>query len=420
MRYVPRVTLGEDRGWQRSPTPDGRISAALRACSAAFLFQGIAIASVFTTVPTVQAHFDLSTNLTNLILLSVIICAGVGSFGGAFAVGQVGSRATLRACFVLFAAGLLMVGWAPSVGPAWVGYLVFGLAIGAVDVTLNARGTAVEVAIGRSVFASFYAYWSAGGIISALVTSGLTSLGSPLSVVMSVQAGLLLVMLAVRQTEPPTSDPTPGQVTVSAVELPDGLPRGTWRALLPLCLALLVIYYVDTAVTAWSGIYLRDALASPLAAAPLAYAAYQGGMLLGRSYADGPIRRFGPETVARATAIFTALSLLGLAIAPTWWIAIAAAGLAGLGVAALVPLSLAAAGRLVPDSVEAVLARLVAFNYGGILLGSAVVGSLGGAEHFRLAYLSAAVAILLPLAIANHFNPRGTKPGEFSGKAPRR
>lgn len=308
MRYVPLVKPGDARGQKRHLPPDGtttdaRLAGALRSCSAAFFFQGFAIAGVFTTVPTVQDHFDLSTNLTNLILLSVIIFAAVGSFAGASATARAGSLTTLRAGFALFSMGLLLVGWAPSVGLALAGYLIFGLAIGAVDVTLNARGAAVEFALGHSVFASFYAYWSAGGILSALLTAGMTGLGWPISLVMSVQALLLLVMLALRQVEPPVSSSRQS-------EAGRRLPPGTWRALLPLCLALVVIYYLDTAVTAWSGIYLREALAAPLAAAPLAYAAYQGGLLLGRCYADRPIRHFGPATVARCAAVVSALAMV--------------------------------------------------------------------------------------------------------------
>ena len=170
-------------------------------------------------------------------------------------------------------------------------------------------------------------------------------------------------------------------------------------------MVLLFAYVVDSSVSTWSTAYLHQTLAASLAAAPLAYAAYQAGTVLGRTGADRLVRRIGPVAVVCCAAVLTATALVGLAYAPTWPIAALAAGFTGLGVSALAPLCLASAGRLQPDAAEAVLARLNLFNYAGLIAGGAVSGVLGSAGDFRLAYAVPAVPVLLLLVTARSFAP---------------
>ncbi|MER6127221.1 MFS transporter [Streptomyces sp. NPDC001795] len=144
---------------------------------------------------------------------------------------------------------------------------------------------------------------------------------------------------------------------------------------------------------------------------PLAYAAYQVGTVTGRACGDRLVRRIGPAAVVRTATLFTAAALAGLAAAPGWPYAVLAAGCAGLGVAVLVPLCLASAGRLRPDAAEDVLARLNAFNYAGVLLGAGVSGALGATGLFRLAYAVPAGLALVLLTTARHF---GASPGAAS------
>ncbi|MEU6146847.1 MFS transporter [Streptomyces sp. NPDC047081] len=113
----------------------------------------------------------------------------------------------------------------------------------------------------------------------------------------------------------------------------------------------------------------------------------------------------------RAAALLAAVALAALAAAPSWPYAFAAAGCAGLGVAALTPLCVAAAGRLRPGAPETVLARLNVFNYVGVLVGAgASGGGLGATGHFRIAYAVPAALALLLVAAARFFRPGDLPP----------
>ncbi|WP_234383348.1 MFS transporter [Streptomyces dysideae] len=214
-----------------------------------------------------------------------------------------------------------------------------------------------------------------GGVVAALLTAGAARLEWPVAVGLSLQAGI---------AQPP-------------------LGRRLWIRLIPFGLVLLVVYVIDSTVSAWSAVYLRQRLAASLTVAPLAYAAYQAGTVVGRAAVDRLVQRFGVVTVVRIAALLVAGALAGMAGAPSWPFAVVAAGAVGLGASVLAPLCLASAARLRPAASEAVLARLNFFIYVGVITGGAVSGLLGSTGQFRLAYaVPAALAVLL-LTAARHF-----------------
>lgn len=372
---------------------------ARRVTTVVFAAQGAAVAAVSTTVPAVRERFGLPSLVTTAVILAVALAAGAGSFLGLVAVRRVGAVAAMRGCVLTVAGALLGIAWAPDPAVLVASYVLFGLAIGGIDVSANTRAAVVERHYDKSIFASFYAVWSGAGVAAALVTAGTNRLGWAVQHTLTVQAVLVLALAStIRSHDLP--DTATGPVPAAA---PTALGRNLWARLVPFGVVLLFAYVVDSSVSTWSTAYLHQTLAASLAAAPLAYAAYQLGTVLGRAGVDRLVRRLGPVAVVSCAAVVTAAALAGLASAPTWPIAAGAAGLTGLGVSALAPLCLASAGRLQPDAAEAVLARLNLFNYAGLIAGGAVSGVLGSAGDFRLAYAAPVLPILLILVMARSF-----------------
>ncbi|MFD9123816.1 MFS transporter [Kitasatospora sp. NPDC059571] len=378
----------------------GPLAGARRVTATVFAAQGAAVAAVFTTVPGIQEQLGLSSPVTTVLMVTVALAAGAGSFAGMAAIRRVGAVAAMRCAAVATAAALLLIGWAPGQAGVTVAYLLFGMALGGIDVSVNTRAAAVERAYGRSIFSSFYALWSVGGVASALLTAGMARLGRPPEQILTAQAALVLT-LALTIRSHPIADAAASGTPSETAAVPLG--RRMWAKLVPFGLVLLVAYVIDSTVSAWSTVYLHQVLAASLPTAPLAYAAYQAGTITGRACADHLIRRTGPAAVIRAAALGAATALAALAGAPGWPYAIAAAGFVGLGVSAFTPLCLATAGRLQPDAAEAILARLNLFNYLGVISGAAASGFIGSSGHFRLAFAIPAVLALLPLVIARTF-----------------
>jgi len=363
------------------------------------------VAAVSTTVPAVKERLALSPLTMTVLVVAVALSAGVGSFAGLAVIRRLGLVAAMRAAVVATAVALLLIGWAPDRTVVAVSYGLFGMALGCIDVSANTRAAAVERHYGRSIFASFYAAWSAAGVAAALLTAGTAHLGRPAEYTLTAQAGLVLALaLTVRSHALPTDSPC----AVSDHEQSVVPGRGLWVALAPFGLVLLVAYVIDSTVSSWSTLYLHQTLDTALSVAPLAYAAYQVGTVTGRACADHLVRTIGPVAVVRAATLLTATALAGLAAAPALPYAVLAAACTGLGVSALVPLCLASAGRLRPGAAEAVLARMNVFNYTGVLVGGAASGVLGSTGHFRLAYAIPAALALAILATARSFDHRFT------------
>ncbi|XUL86276.1 MFS transporter [Streptomyces galilaeus] len=375
--------------------------AARRVATLAFAAQGVSVAAVYTTVPAVTEHQGLSPLLTTTTLVAVALAAGLGSFLGLAAVRVTGPVATMRGALLTAAVALTLIGWAPGPQTAVCAYVLFGLAVGGLDVGINTRAASIERAYGRSVFGSFYTAWSVGGVLAALLTAGAARLDLPVGDGLAVQAGILLLVACCLRTH-----------ILPSAQVPSTQPplgRRLWLRLLPFGLVLLVVYVVDSTVSAWSAVYLRGTLAASLAVAPMAYAAYQAGTVVGRASVDRLVQRVGTVAVVRTAALVVAGALAGMAMAPSWPFAVLAAGVVGLGASVLAPLCLASAARLRPAASETVLARLNLFNYAGVLTGGAVSGLLGSTGEFRLAYAAPAALALLVLAGARHFTrPLGT------------
>ena len=359
------------------------------------------MATVSTTVPAVKERLALSPLTMTVLVVAVALSAGVGSFAGLAVIRRLGLVAAMRAAVVATAAALLLIGWAPDPATVAVSYGLFGMALGCIDVSANTRAAAVERHYDRSIFASFYAAWSAAGVAAALLTAGTARLGWSAEYTLTAQAVVVLALaLTVRSHELPTGP----QLTVSGRGESAVVGRGLWVRLAPFGFVLVVAYVIDSAVSSWSTLYLHQTLDTALSIAPLAYAAYQVGTVTGRAGADQLVRRIGPAAVIRTATLLTAAALAGLAAAPAWPYAVLAAACTGLGVSVLVPLCLASAGRLRPEATETVLARMNIFNYIGVLAGGAAGGTLGSTGHFRLAYAIPAALVLALLATARSFN----------------
>ncbi len=372
---------------------------ARRGATLAFAVQGVSVAAVYTTIPAVTEHLRLAPLLTTSLMVAVALMAGGGSFLGLAAIRRAGPVATMRGAMLTTAATLVLIGWAPDEATVICAYILFGLAVGALDVGANTRAAAIERAYGRSIFGSLYTAWSVGGVVAALLTAGAARLEWPIAACLSVQAGIVLLLaLCMRTHALPSSSAVPSDTTAQPP-----LGRRLWIRLIPFGLVLLVVSVVDSTVSAWSAVYLRQTLAASLTVAPLAYAAYQAGTVAGRAATDRLVQRFGAVAVVRTAVLLVAAALAGMAAAPSWPFAVLAAGAVGLGASVLAPLCLASAARLRPAASEAVLARLNLFNYVGVITGGAVSGLLGSTGQFRLAYAAPAALAVLLLAAARHF-----------------
>ncbi|MFE1846582.1 MFS transporter [Streptomyces sp. NPDC059515] len=383
-----------------------------------FLVQGVAFALLVTRIPAIQNRYGVSDALLPVFLAAVPILAGIGSVTTERLVRRVPPSRVLRWSQPVVLLALLGVGAGRDMTVLAVSLAAFGLAVGALDASMNMLGVSLQRAYGRSIMLSFHAAYSLGGIVGA----SLAWVGAHWQLALWVSyLPVVLVLLPAALVGSRwfvDGDGTGGGTAEVAGTGAGGAgespgPGGTvaFRMLLPLCLVMTVAYIGDSTVSNWSAKYLQDVLGSSEQMATVPYNVYMVTTLLGRTLGDFGVRRFGAVAVVRAGALVAAGGFAVVAGAPGAWVGMLGFTLLGIGLCVLVPQTFAAAGRLFPGASDAAVARLNVFNYVGFLIGSPLVGALGDVWSYRGAMLVPMVLVLVTLVYARSFAPRPDRYG---------
>ncbi|MEV6409857.1 MULTISPECIES: MFS transporter [Streptomyces] len=389
----------------------GRASLAL-----SFFAQGVAFALLVTRIPAIQDRYGVSDALLPVFLAAVPILAGVGSVATERLVKRIPPSRLLRWSQPVVLLALLGVGAGDGLAVLGFALALFGLAVGALDASMNMLGVSLQRAYGRSIMLSFHAVYSLGGILGAsLAWAGahwhLALWVSYLPVVLVL---LPVVLVGSRWYVDGKGDEAEGGAEGGAASETGAVGRGqgvVFKALLPLCLVMTFAYIGDSTVSNWSAKYLQDVLGSSEQLATVPYNVYMVTTLIGRALGDLGVRRFGAVAVVRLGALVAAAGFAVVAVAPGAWAGMGGFTLVGLGLCVLVPQTFAAAGRLFPGASDAAVARLNVFNYVGFLVGSPLVGALGDAWSYRGAMAVPMVLVLVTFVYARSFAPQPDRYG---------
>ncbi|GGU08582.1 MFS transporter [Streptomyces lateritius] len=376
-----------------------------------FFVQGVTFALLVTRIPAIQDRYGISDGLLPVFLAAVPILAGVASVATERAVARVGPGVVLRWSQPLVLLALLGVGAGSRMWQAALALGVFGLAVGALDASMNMLGVSLQRAYGRSIMLGFHAAYSLGGIAGASLAWMGAHWDLPLFVSYLPVVAVLLPVALVGSRWYAAGEPGP---------LVEGDRAGGggvgFKLLLPLCLVMTFAYIGDSTVSNWSAKYLQDVLGSSEELATVPYNAYMVTTLLGRSVGDFGVRRLGAAMVVRGGAVLAALGFATVALAPGVWVGMAGFTVLGLGLSVIVPQTFAAAARQAferhgPGASDAAVARLNVFNYVGFLIGSPLVGALGDAWSYRGAMLVPMVLVLVTVAYATSFGSQRARYG---------
>ncbi|MFE4630627.1 MFS transporter [Streptomyces mirabilis] len=388
-----------------------------------FFAQGATFALLVTRIPAIQDRYGVSDALLPAFLAAVPILAGVGSVTTEQLVKRIRPSRLLRWSQPVVLLALLGVGWGDRLVELAVALGAFGLAVGALDASMNMLGVSLQRTYGRSIMLGFHATYSLGGIVGAsLAWVGahwhLSLLVSYLPVVLVLLPAAFVGSRwyvdgdAASGLEADADAGTGGDVDAAAGKGQGGSGVLVFRLLLPLCLVMTFAYIGDSTVSNWSAKYLQDVLGSSEQLATVPYNVYMVMTLVGRAVGDFGVRRFGAVAVVRLGAVVAALGFAVVAVAPGAWVGMLGFTLLGLGLCVLVPQTFAAAGRLFPGASDAAIARLNIFNYVGFLIGSPLVGALGDAWNYRGAMLVPMVLVLATLGYARSFAPEPDRYGD--------
>ncbi|MFE0571630.1 MFS transporter [Streptomyces albogriseolus] len=368
-----------------------------------FLVQGVAFALLVTRIPGIQNRYGVSDGMLPVFLAAVPILAGIGSVSTERLVRRVPPSRVLRWSQPVVLLALLAVGAGRQMAVLALALAAFGLAVGALDASMNMLGVSLQRAYGRSIMLSFHAAYSLGGIVGA----SLAWVGAHFGLALWVSY-LPVVLVLLPAALVGSRWYVDGEAQAPEEKGAEAGAGGGLKWLLPLCLVMTVAYIGDSTVSNWSAKYLQDVLGSSEQMATVPYNVYMVTTLLGRTVGDAGVRRFGAVAVVRAGALVAAAGFAVVAGAPGAWMGMLGFTLLGLGLCVLVPQTFAAAGRRAyetgrPGASDAAVARLNVFNYVGFLIGSPLVGALGDAWSYRGAMLVPMVLMLVTLLHARSF-----------------
>ena len=373
------------------------------AVAAFFLVNGFIVGSWAPQIPVFLTRLEISEFTLGLLILGF----GLGALGAMPYAGYLLTRYASTVVVKVFAAaavfGLPLVALAPGVPTAAIAMVLFGGVVGGMDVAMNANAVAVERRLGRAIMSSSHGFWSlggfAGGAAGGIVIQTVGHLGHALAV------GLIsAIVLAIAQSH------------IAGEDKPAPRAEGT-RLSLPRSPVLYLVGVValfsmipEGAVLDWSALYLRQELGAGIATAGFAFALFSGAMALMRFAGDGIRNRYGAVTTMRVSSLIAAAGILAGGLAPWASLAILAFGIAGLGVANMVPIAFSAAGNQPGLSPGAGMSVVTTMGYSGILLAPSGIGfvaqQVGLAPVFiALSLLLLVVCALSPLVASADFRP---------------
>lgn len=380
-----------------------RASRARTAVGAVFLTHGAASGTFATRIPWIREHLGLGPGWLGAALACMTVGAGVAMPPAARLTHRVGPHRALAWVSLLCFAGLALPAAAPALGWLFPALLLYGCGLGLMDVTMNAQGVNVERLQGRSVMSSLHGLWSVGtllgGACGALAAQSGLDARIHLALVAPVSAAVAVT--ASRWTPdrvPPHADAAPpsaadGPEGGPAAEAPPRFPlpgRGAWAiGLVGFCAV-----FAEGASMDWSGIYLRDVTHAAPGLAASAYTALACTMAVARLAGDTAVRRFGPVRTVRAGGLMSAVGGAVVATARTPAPAVAGYALIGSGIAVVVPLCFAAAGRTAGASPGQAIAGVATLAYAAGLAAPAAVGWIAQVTSLPLSFALVAALLL--------------------------
>ncbi len=355
-----------------------------------FLLSGFAMSAWAPLVPFVKARLDISDGTLGLLLL----CIGAGSTLSmpltGMLTGKFGCKAVIILALVLICIDLpLLTLMNTSFGMA-LALLLFGVAMGMVDVAMNVHAVVVEKASGRAMMSGFHGFFSIGCILGALAVSGLLSLNFiPLTASLVVIALVLISLFAVskhlwQDTRNKQGDP----MLV--------LPRGWVIFLGLLCF---VMFMTEGAMLDWSALFLTTERAVSPHHAGMGYTLFALAMTIGRLSGDKVVNYFGRRKVLFFGSLISCAGLLLSVCIDSLYAVAVGFVMVGFGASNLVPIMFSAAGNQKTMPANLAIASVTTLGYAGILAGPALVGFI--AQIFSLSIALSFVAALMLLVTAS-------------------
>ncbi|MEV0779650.1 MFS transporter [Streptomyces sp. NPDC050433] len=355
-----------------------RLRQARFAVAAVFCVHGSVTGSFATRIPWIQDHAGLSAGQLGLALAFPAIGASVAMpLAGAIS-HRFGARTALRGLLALWTLSLTLPALAPNLLTLCLALFVYGATSGMSDVAMNALGVEIENRLDKSIMSSLHGMWSTGALLGSAGGTLAAHLDSDARVHHLIAATVLTVvgLLACRWV-------------LDLRSAPDDEPPP--RFALPPKSALLIgaigfcAVFAEGASLDWSAVYLEDVLDTSPGLAAASTTAFALTMAIARLLGDRVVDRFGAVRCVRVGGFSATLGGALVVFAPNPVVAMGGFAFVGLGVAVVVPLAFAAAGRSGPNPSQAI-AGVATITYTSGLIAPSAIGAVADATSLVVSF----------------------------------
>ncbi|UYQ61052.1 MFS transporter [Streptomyces peucetius] len=348
------------------------------AVAAVFCVHGAVTGSFATRIPWIQDHAGVSAGQLGLALAFPALGASVAMPLAGAVSHRFGTRTALRGLLALWTLSLILPAFAPNLLTLCGALFVYGATSGMSDVAMNALGVEIENRLDRSIMSGLHGMWSAGALIGSAGGTIAAHLGSDARWHHTL-AALTLTALGLAACQ--------GVLDVrgsAEVEPPPRFALPPKSALLIGAVGFCAVF-AEGASLDWSAVYLRDVLDTSPGLAAASTTAFALTMAVARFAGDRIVDRYGPVRTVRTGGVLATLGGLLVVLAPHPALAMSGFALIGLGVAVVVPLAFAAAGRSGPNPSQAI-AGVATITYTSGLIAPSAIGAVADATSLMMSF----------------------------------
>lgn len=362
----------------------------LRAARSIFLAFGLGISSWAPMVPFAKDRLEFDDAQLGLMLL----LAGVGSLGtmplAGWLIHRYGTRvvALLSAFVVTLLLPLLALGDTPFLLSSTL--FLFGAATGILNVSINAQAVAIETKSRSHVMSGLHCYFSAGGLLGALIVSTLLECGLPLPLCASCISVLMLILVT-----------TQGKHLLPHEKEMGGTKKSNQRVfafpgfnVLFLGVLCFMAFMSERSMLDWSAEFLRSSLNYTTVSGGIGYALFSIGMVLGRLFGDRLIERFNLFRIFQGGSFLAACGFALVISGLFPYAELIGFGFIGFGCSNIVPILFSATGRLTSISPSVALSAVTTIAYVGALFGPALIGFIAEATTLSVAFAFLALSLI--------------------------
>lgn len=383
-----------------------------------FFTNGALFANLLPRYPEIKETLELSNAAFGAAVAAFPLGALIAGLSAGALIRRFRSSRVALVSTALGAGGFVAAGVAPSWTLLAAALFLTGAMDSITDVAQNSHGLRVQQRYGRSILNSLHAVWSMGAVLGGLMGAAIAQAGVDLAPHMVVSAVLFTLVGAVAYR---WMLPGPEPLDAASVEpgpvAPDPAVDPTSRARGALTLgrigilgALVVVAasagVVEDAGASWAAIYLSGPLGATVFVAGFGFIALQGLQFVGRMLGDRLVDAFGQRAVARTGGLVVLVGMGSALLVPTVVGTIVGFGLAGLGVATLIPAAMHGADQvpgLAPGTGLTIVSWLLRV---GFLAAPPLVGAVADVTSLRAGLLVVPLAGLLVIVFAQVLDTR--------------